>query len=242
MTTPVPLVLASSLGTTVAIWEPVLPALRVRLDVVTVELRGSRGEPAPPGPYTLADLGGDVLVRMDAEGLERVSYCGLSLGGMVGLWLAAHAPERIDRLVACCCAARLGDPALWRERAATVRAGGTAAVAEAVVPRWFTAAFRERAPETVAATVAELAGCDAEGYAGCCEALATADLAPDLGKVVAPTLVVAGAQDPVATPELVADLVDSLPAARLAVLPGASHLASLEAPAEVSALLLDHLT
>ncbi|MFL6074713.1 MAG: alpha/beta fold hydrolase [Mycobacteriales bacterium] len=236
----VPLVLASSLGTTSAIWDPVLPALP--LDVLTVELPGSRGEPAPPGPYTLADLGGDVLARLDAEGLERVSYCGLSLGGMVGLWLAAHAPERIDRLVACCCAARLGTPALWRERAATVRAGGTRAVADAVVPRWFTAGFRERAPDVVAATVDTLAGADAEGYAGCCEALATADLTPDLAKVLAPALVVAGADDPVATPDLVADLVHGLQHARLAVLPGASHLASLEAPDEVAALLLDHLT
>jgi 3-oxoadipate enol-lactonase len=236
------LVLASSLGTTSAIWDPVLPVLGDRFGVVTVELRGSRGEPAPAGPYTLADLGGDVLARLDAAGLDRVSYCGLSLGGMVGLWLAAHAPERIERLVACCCAARLGDPALWRDRAAAVRAGGTAAVASTVVPRWFTAAFRERSPEVVAATVAGLAACDAEGYAGCCEALATADLTPDLAKVAAPTLVVAGAEDPVATPDLVAELVHGLPNARLAALPAASHLASLEAPAEVGALLLDHLT
>jgi 3-oxoadipate enol-lactonase len=237
-----PLLLASSLGTTSAVWGPVLPALRDRLDVYPHELRGSRGEPSPPGPYTLADLGGDVLARMDAAGLDRASYCGLSLGGMVGLWLAAHAPDRIDRLVACCCAARLGSPALWRDRAAAVRAGGTVAVAESVVPRWFSPAFRTRAPEVVAAAVAALAAADAEGYAGCCEALATADLGPDLATIAAPALVVSGAEDPVATPALVAGLVGGLPDAKHAVLLGASHLAPLEAPEPLGALLLDHLT
>ena len=151
----------------------------------------------PDGPYSLDDLGADVLELLDELGLDRVSFCGLSLGGMVGMWLAVNAPERIDRLVLCCTAAALPPPEHWHTRAAIVRRDGMAAVAEAVLARWF--------PHDVPASLVEqyrqqLLATPAEGYAGCCEALADVDLGGRLAEIRAPTLVLTGDADTVAPP------------------------------------------
>src|ERR1700736_495666 len=115
------LVLANSLGTTSAMWEPQLPVLSGRFRVVRYEHRGHGGTPAPPGPYTIEQLGGDVLDLLDAVGAERASLCGLSLGGMVAMWLAAHVPERVERLVLCGTAPQLPPADQWAARAATIR-------------------------------------------------------------------------------------------------------------------------
>jgi 3-oxoadipate enol-lactonase len=235
------LVLANSLGTTTAVWDPQLPAFRERFRVLRYDHRGHGRSEVPVGPYAVGDLGQDVLGLLDELGVERASFCGMSLGGMVGAWLAAFAPERIDRLALCCSAARLEPASQWLERAARVRAAGTASVAEQVVTRWFTPAFRRRSPEVVARTVAMLAGTPDEGYAGCCEAIAGMDLRAALPAVIAPTLVLAGGADPVAPPSLAAELVTGVRHGRLVVVDDAAHLASLEQPERVTGLLLDHL-
>ena len=186
------LVLGNSMGTTMAMWDDQLPALSGRFRVLRYDHRGHGASEAPPGPYTHRTARRRPAGPARRLGLDRVSFCGLSLGGMVGMWLAANAPERVDRLVLCCTSAKV-DPGPYLERAATVRAGGTGSVADEVVERWFTPAFRERAPETVARTVAMLAATSDEGYAGCCEAIAAMDLRDGLRSIAAPTLVIAGA-------------------------------------------------
>jgi 3-oxoadipate enol-lactonase len=235
------LVLSNSMGTTTAMWDDQLDALSRRFRVLRYDHRGHGGADPPPGPYRMEQLGGDLLGLLDREGLERVSFCGLSLGAMVGMWLAATAPERVERLALCCTSAKV-DPGPYLERAAKVRAGGTGSVAGEVVERWFTPGFRERAPETVARAVAMLLATPAEGYAGCCEAIAAMDLRAGLGSITAPTLVLAGADDPATPPPHAEAIVAAIPAARLEVVAGAAHLANIEQPRRVTRLLLDHLT
>lgn len=235
------LVLGSSLGTTGTMWEPQLPALHRHFRVLRYDHRGHGASPTPAGPYTIDDLGGDVLALLDTLGVERVSYAGLSLGGMVGMWLAATAPERVNRLVLCCTSARFDTPQPWIERAAQVRANGTSAVAEQVVARWFTPAFAAHEPALIASAHAAIIGTPRQGYAGCCDALAALDLRPLLPAITAPTLVVAGADDQATPPAYGRAIAAAIRGARLAVIPGAAHLANVEAPDAVTALLVGHL-
>jgi 3-oxoadipate enol-lactonase len=235
-------VLSPSLGTTVAMWGPQVPPLADRFRVVAVDHRGHGGSEVVPGSATVDDLGGDVLALLDGLRIDRVSWAGVSLGGMVGMWLAAHAPERVERLALVCTAAYLPPARAWRERAATVRRDrGTAGIADAVIGRWFTAAFARREPVIAAAHRAMLLGTPAEGYAACCEAIAGMDLRPDLPAVTAPTLVIAGADDPATPPAYADEIAGAIPTARVAVVPEGAHLASVEQPDLVTKLLMDHL-
>ncbi len=234
-----PLVLSSSLGTTHALWDPQVPVLSERFRLVRYDRRGHGRSPVPDGPYSLDDLGGDVLDLLDELSLERVSFCGLSLGGMVGMWLAVNAPERLDRLVLCCTAAALPPPEHWHIRAAMVRHDGMAAVADAVVARWF--------PHDVPAALVEhyrqqLLATPAEGYAGCCEALADVDLGARLAEIRAPTLVLSGEEDTVTPPARGDELAAEIPGARHVTFPDTGHLANTERPERFSELVLAHLT
>lgn len=224
------LVLPSSLGTTRALWEPQLDAFARAFRVLRYEHRGHGDSPAPPGPYSMADLAGDALDLLDGVGVERASWCGLSLGGMVGMWLGANAPDRLDALVLACTAAQVGAPDAYRERAAFVREQGIEPVADAVVARWFTAeTFRGR-PELPARFREILVSTATEGYAGCCEALGGWDFRDKLADVSVPTLVVATGEDE-ATPKPDTDLLaERIPGARLVTIEGAAHLGNLERP------------
>jgi 3-oxoadipate enol-lactonase len=216
-------------------WEPQLPAL-AGLDVIALDHPGHGGAPAPAGPIGLADLGRGVLAALDERGIGRADYCGLSLGGAVGIWLAANAPERVGRLVLACTRATFGDPQGWDDRAATVRAHGMEAVADAVLERWFTPGFPDRARWR-----AMMASIDPEGYARCCEVLRDADLREELPRITAPTLVIAGAEDPSISAEEIELLVSRIPGARLVTLEGAAHIANVERPEAFTAALLSHL-
>ena len=233
--------LSNSLGSTLAMWDPQVPALAERFRVVRYDHRGHGGSPVPPGPYELADVASDALALLDRLGVERAHVCGLSLGGMVGMWLAIHAPERVGRLGLLCTSAKLGPPSMWQERAATVRAEGTEAIADAGIGRWLTAGFAERHPDMAAALRAMIAGQPDEGYAELCGVIERMDLVADLGRIAAPTLVIAGAEDPATPPEHAERIAAAVPGARLEVLDGAAHLANVEQPEAVTALLLDHL-
>jgi 3-oxoadipate enol-lactonase len=235
------LILGNSLGTTRELWKPQLAGLGEHFRLLSYEHRGHSGSPAPPGPYSLADLGADVLRVLDDFGVEHAAYCGVSLGGMVGMWLAANAPGRIDALAVCCTTAHFPQPAPWTQRAATVRAGGLPAIAGQVVGRWFTPAFARADPATLARFVATLETVTPEGYAGCCEAIATMDLRPALPAITAPTLVIAGSEDPSTPPWHGAVIARGIPGARLRVVRGAAHLANVSAPGEVTAALTGHL-
>ena len=234
-------VLSNSLGSTPAMWDPQFPALASRLQVVRYDHRGHGRSPVPAGPYELADLGADVIAMLDRLGLERVHWCGLSLGGMVGMWMAINAPERIDRLVLCCTSARLGPPQMWVDRAATVRAHGVEAIADAGIERWLSPGFIEREPEVAAGIRAMLAATPAEGYAACCGVIERMDQVPQLGEIRAPTLVVAAADDPATPPEHGELIARSVPGARLEIVRGVRHLATIEQPEAMTELILRHL-
>lgn len=235
------LVLGNSIGTNQGMWAPLIPEFARRFRVLAVETRGHAGSEVLPGPYSLDELGQDFLALLDELHLGTVRYAGLSLGGMIGMWLASHAPERIERLALVCTSAYLPPATNWIERAETVRSKGTGSISDAAAGRWFTEGFRQREPERVAAAVAMLEATPDEGYAGCCEAIAGMDLRPDLPRITADTLVIAGADDPATPPSHAEAIVAAVPGARLQIVPDAAHLATLEQPDTVGALITAHL-
>lgn len=234
------LVLSNSLGTTLGMWDDQAPRLRERFRLLRYDHRGHGGSPVPPGPYKIEDLGRDVLAMLDELGIERFSFCGLSIGGTVGMWIAGEVPERVERLVLCCTAPRF-DPDTYDARSRKVRAESVGSIADAVLERWFTPEFRAARPETVEWAGKMLRATPAEGYAGCCEAVRDADLQDRLEDIQAPTLVIAGAEDPAATVDQAESIRDSIPDARLVVIEDAAHLANVEQPDGVTREILAHL-
>jgi 3-oxoadipate enol-lactonase len=232
------LVLGNSLGTSLAMWDPVVDRLADRFRMLRYDHRGQGASPVPEGPYAPADLGADVLALLDRLELGAVAYAGVSVGGMVGLWLAAHAPERISHLAAFCSSAHPGNPAAWRTRAATVRdADGTEPIAPAVVSRWLTPEFAAQHPDVGDRLLALLRASPPTGYAEICEMLATLDLRADLVRISAATLVVAGAQDEALAPPHSELIAAQVPGARYELLDPAAHIPMAEAPDRVAALI-----
>jgi 3-oxoadipate enol-lactonase len=225
-------VLSGSLGSTRAMWDAQLRLLDERFRVIRVDHPGHGGVPVTDF-HDVGDLARHVLERVDEP---QFSFVGLSLGGAIGMWLALHEPERLDRLVLACTSARFAEPQFWHERAATVRADGIEAIADVVVERWFTPGFPEvqRYREMLLST-------DPEGYARCCEALAQWDARGELANVTAPTLAIAGADDPSTPPEQLQSIAAAIPGARLETIPNARHLPNIERAAEFNALLADFL-
>jgi 3-oxoadipate enol-lactonase len=236
-----PLLLCSSLGTDVTMWGPQLAVWSATHHVVRFDQRGHGASDAPAGPYQVARLGRDAVAVLDALDIGRADVCGLSLGGLVALWLGIEAPDRVARLVLADTAARVGSEDAWRTRAATVRAEGMDAITDLVLDRFFSPTFRATGDPAVDQVAATLRATAPEGYAGSCEALAVADLRDRVGEVVAPTLVIVGTADEATPPSdahaLVADLADG----RLEELPDAGHLANLEQPVAFGRLVADHL-
>lgn len=236
------IVLGNSLGTTLALWDDVARLLADRWRVVRYDHRGHGRSPVPPGPYEIADLGGDVVALLDALAIERAAYCGVSIGGMVALWLGANAPERITTIVPCCTSAYMGNASAWAERAAVVRAAGsTAPIADAVVSRWVTPGFAVGHPEVVSGLRAMLLAGPADGYAACCGALERLDLRADLERIAVPALVIAAAGDESIPPEHSARIVAAIPGARTATLDPAAHLPMAECPREVAGLIHEQM-
>lgn len=234
------LLLSNSLGTTAELWDAVLPQLTGRFRVTRYDTRGHGRSGAPPGPYSLETLGRDALAVLDAARIERAHVCGISLGGLTAMWLGVYAAERVDRLVLANTGAQLGSAEFWNQRIKTVEAGGMAAVAEAVLERWFTPDLNRRRPDIVAGFRAMLESCPPTGYAGCCAAIRDADLREAVRQVTAPSLVIVGTHD-VATPPALGELVrDRIRCARLVAL-GAAHLSNVEQPEAFAAAVLDFL-
>jgi 3-oxoadipate enol-lactonase len=233
-------VLGTSLGTTRAMWDPQLAELDRHFRVVRYDHRGHGGSEVPPAPYDIADLGADVLALVDALEIDEFSYAGLSLGGMVGMWIAAEAPQRVSRLALLCTSAALGAADAWHERAAAVRAGRMATIADPIVGRWFTPDFAADHPDVVAAHRAMLLATPVEGYAGCCEAIAEMDQRDRLPQIEAATLVVAGQQDLSIPPPHSEVIAAAIPGARLEILDDAAHLANVQQAVAVTRLLINH--
>jgi 3-oxoadipate enol-lactonase len=235
------LVLSNSLGTNFSMWDPELPAFEKHLRILRYDTRGHGQSSVTPGPYRMEQLGRDVLHILDRLSLERVHFCGLSLGGMTGMWLAVNAPERLQKLILCNTAARIGSAETWNARIEAVRKSGMKSVAPAVIERWFTPAFRAAAPETIAQTQRMMEASPPEGYVACCAAIRDMDQREAISSINAPTLVIAGAQDHATPPADGQFLAGKIRGARYVELPTA-HLSNVEAAAQFSSEVLRFLT
>lgn len=234
-------VLAPSLGTTLAMWDDLAEKLADDYRVIRFDTRGNGASPAPPGPYSMSELAADVVALADSLEIGRFAFVGISLGGAVGQALALEHPDRITALVLCCTGPSFGEPETWRERAAQVREEGMGFLAEPTKERWFTPEFRTSHPQDVDRMIDMLTNTAPEGYAACCDALASYDVWDRLGEIRVPTRVIAGAEDPVSPPSVAQAMVEALPQADLVVLEDASHIASVAQPEKFDAAVLEHL-
>jgi len=223
------LMLSNSLGTDLHLWDAQVPAWAKSLHLVRYDRRGHGRSGLGHAPHTMERFGRDALTIMDALDLEKVHWCGLSMGGMVGQWLAANAPERIDRLVLSNTSAYFPDKTRWNDRIKAVREKGVGAVADAVMNIWFTADFRARAPEIVARMKAMLSATSVEGYLAACEAIRDMDLRELLTKIAAPTLIIAGKHD-LSTPMEGAEFIHAGIAGSALTVLATAHIANIEQP------------
>lgn len=231
------IVFTGSLGTDLAMWQTQSDRLGERFRTLRYDIRGHGASEVPPAPYAISDLGSDLVALLDRLGIERASLCGLSIGGMISMWVAAHAPERVERLVLCCTSAQLGPPENWHQRVTAVRAGGIEAIADAVLERWFTPGFAAEHPDVVESMRAKLIATPREGYIGCCEAIAAMDLTGDLPSILAPTLVLAAEQDLATPPEHGRRIAELIPGARFQTVSPAAHIATVERPDLTTAII-----
>ena len=232
--------LSNSLGTNLTMWDLQAPALEKHFRLLRYDTRGHGRTDVPAGPYTLDHLGRDVLGLLDALKIDRVHFCGLSMGGMIGMWLGVNAPARIHRLVLCSTAPKIGTPETWNPRIETIRKAGMNAVAPAVIERWLTPEFRARAPEASTALLGLLQIASPVGYSACCEAIRDADLREAVASIRAPVQVIMGARDPATPPADGRALAARIPGAKYAELEG-SHLCNIESPGPFNAALLGFL-
>jgi 3-oxoadipate enol-lactonase len=235
------LMLSNPLGTHLGIWEPQMKALTQLFRVIRYDRRGHGKSQVPPGPYSMERFGRDVLAILDDLNIEKVHWCGLSLGGMVGQWLGANAPERMGKIVLSNTASYYADPTYWHVRIKAVKEGGIAAVADTVIAGWLTADFREREPQIAANLKAMLLATPVQGYLACCEVLSTMDQRELLPKIKSPTLIIAGRHD-MATPIAAGEFIRSqIPGASLTIL-DAAHISNIEQPHAFTDTVVGFLT
>lgn len=223
------LMLSNSLGCTLAMWEPQMAALAKDFRVIRYDRRGHGKSGVPPGPYSFERFGRDVLAILDDLNIARVHFCGLSMGGMVGQWLGANAPDRMDRIILANTTCYYPDPTNWHNRIKAVREGGIEAVADAVIGGWLTADFREREPAITQRMKAMLTSAPVEGYLACCEALSTLDQRALLPRIKSPVLVIAGRHDQGTNLAAHEFLRSQIPKANMTIL-DAAHISNVEQP------------
>jgi 3-oxoadipate enol-lactonase / 4-carboxymuconolactone decarboxylase len=231
------LMLSNSLGTTLDMWAPQMPALLAHFRVLRYDTRGHGRSEVTPGEYSIAQLGHDALALLDHLGLERVSFCGLSMGGMTGMWLGANHPLRIWRLVLANTGAKVGDPSIWAARFDAVRNGGMAAITPGVLDRWFTARYRKLAPVEVDTVGAMLLATSPDGYIANGAAVRDMDQRADLERIKLPTLVIGGTHDGSTPPELGRAVAQAIEGARYVEL-DAAHLSNWEQAGAFTATVL----
>lgn len=223
------LIFSNSLGTKYSMWQPQIEHFQQDHYVICYDTRGHGASSAPQGPYSLEQLGQDVVNLLDHLDIAKAAFCGISMGGLTGQWLAIHKPERFSQVIVCNTAAKIGQEQAWQDRAALVREQGLAPIASTAASRWFTDPFIQSNPAVVAELSNDLGAGSPEGYANCCEALAKADVREQLSSIQIPVLIIAGQQDPVTT---VADgqfMQQRIANSRLFEI-NASHISNIEQP------------
>jgi 3-oxoadipate enol-lactonase len=231
------IVLVHSLGSSRSAWAPQVVALQDRYRLVLVDLRGHGASPSPPGPYAIAELAQDVITATASAGAAQFHLCGISIGGLVALWTAAHRPEVVRSIIAANTAARIGTVERWTARIDAIRAGGMESIYDAVVGLWFSPDFADTHPDWHASARDGFLATDPEGYIGCCRALAAADLRSDVESITVPSLVIGGSLDAATPPAEAEWLGDAIAGSRLALIDGAAHLSNLDRPVEFTAHL-----
>ena len=235
------LVLSNSLTTDMRMWEPLIPAFTEHFRVLRYNNRGHGGSSSPVGEYTMDDIAGDALALLDHLDIATAQFCGLSMGGMVGMWLGLHAPDRVQKLVICNTSSDVGPPEPWTARIGAIKDGGMAAIADAGVERFLSEEYRSTGGGAMEMVRAMLLDCDAEGYCGCVAAVRDMSLTSQLDQISNDVLVIAGEVDP-ATPVSHSEIiVDRIPGAELTVISGVSHLSCAEKPEEFGRIVLDYL-
>ena len=222
------IIFSNSLGTDHSMWDGQLEVLRRDFYLIRYDTRGHGLTNAPKGPYSIAQLGSDVLGLLDYLSIDKAFFCGISMGGLIGQWLAVNAPKRIEALVIANTAPKIGNEQAWNERAALVRKEGLHGVAESAPSRWFTPEFYGSNRSGVNELLINLKNMNPEGYASCCEALANEDLRDGISKVNIPVLIIAGDKDPVTTVDD-AQLMQSQIKGSQIVSIAASHISNIEA-------------
>lgn len=237
------LVLSNSLGTSLGMWDEQIPAFAKHFRVLRYDTRGHGESSVSPGPYSIEQLGRDVLGLLDGLGIERFTFCGLSMGGLIGQWLALHAGPRLQRLVLCNTAAKIGTEQVWNDRIKTVLNGQQQAMRDmrdASIARWFTPGFAEQQPDVARRITDMIASTSPDGYVANCAAVRDADFREQLAGITVPTLVVCGAKDPVTTVEHGQFIQTQVAGAELAVFE-AAHLSSVEAGEAFTQRVLEFL-
>ncbi len=224
-----PLLLSNSLSSDLEMWDDQLPLWSRHFRVVRYDQRGHDKSAASPAPYAMDRLGRDAVGVLDALGIEKAHFCGLSMGGMVGLWMLTHAPQRIDRAVLANTAAHMGPPDLWNGRVAAARSGGMAALVDATITRWFPEHFRTAAPATMDRMRAMILRTPAEGYIGSCLAIRDMDQRESMKSIDAPVMVIIGSRDPATTPADGELIARSIRGAQTTYL-DAAHISNVEQP------------
>jgi 3-oxoadipate enol-lactonase len=224
------LLFSNSLGTDLAMWDPQASALSQEFRVVRYDTRGHGQSSASEGPYTIDRLADDVIQLLDSLKLRQVYFCGLSMGGMIGMSLALRAADRLHKLALCSTAPKIGTAETWNTRIETVRKGGMATVVDGVLQRWYTPTFRSSSPEAIESTKQTLLKTPAEGYVACCAAVRDADMRDTISGIRVPTLIITGTHDPVTTPADGHFMEERIAGARYCELP-AAHLSNIEAAA-----------
>ena len=234
------LVFSNSLGTNYGMWQQQFNALKDQFFVVCYDTRGHGASSTPQGPYSLQQLGEDVIHLLDHLKIQRAAFCGISMGGLTGQWLAIYYPERFSHVVVCNTAAKIGQEQAWLDRAALVRSQGLQSIADSAASRWFTVPFIQSNAATVATLSNDLGAGSPEGYASCCEALAKADVREQLKTITVPVLIVAGRQDPVTTVADAEFMLSQIPNSQLVEI-DASHISNVEQPTAFNQNLMNFL-
>lgn len=235
------LIFSNSLGTTLSMWQNQIDHFQKDYFVICYDTRGHGQSSAPQGPYKIDQLGQDVVNLLDHLKIEKADFCGISMGGLTGQWLAINRPESFNHVVVCNTAAKIGEEQAWLDRAKLVLEQGLKPIAETAALRWFTEPFIQSQAIIVASLSNDLAASSAEGYASCCEALAKADLRDQLGEIIIPVLIIAGQKDPVTTIIDGQYMLDRITNAQLVEI-NASHISNIEQPQDFNQALSDFLT